>query len=185
MKTYGDSTKTPGEHIDDRCYILAQFPETVNLDWARDLRGSLGGGELKYQKYLGLRHRIQADKQLWKRVLDGTSEATIVVIENAFYINAIAYRLKEAGAELGHDVTFEEILRGAALCMIEHAPVMRIPDLMPELILPTTLKPQSYSAAGGWPILSVFDCLSHHIRGCPILPRFWEGWEPRPRSSSS
>ena len=146
MKTYGDSTKTPGEHIDDRCYVLAQFPETVNLDWARDLRASLGGGELKYQKYLGLRHKVQAYKQLWNRVLDGTSEATIVVIENAFYINAIAYRLREAGADLGHDVTFEGILREAALCMIDHAPIMRIPDLIPEIAFPGITKSRCYNA---------------------------------------
>src|SRR6266567_3912847 len=42
MKTFGDSTKTPGEHIDDRCYILAQFAESSQLDWARDLRSALG-----------------------------------------------------------------------------------------------------------------------------------------------
>ena len=134
MKTFGDSTKTPGDHIDDRCYILAQFQERSELDWARDLRAALVARELKYQKYLALRQKIQADKKLWKRVQDGTAEATVVVIENSFYINAIAYRLKTEGADLGHDVTFAAILRQAALCMIDHAPVMRIPDLMSGMI---------------------------------------------------
>ena len=134
MKTFGDSTRTPGQHLDDRCYILAQLPETTNLEWARELRTALGGGELKYQKYLGLRHKVQADKKLWKRVQNGTSEATIVVIENSFYIDAIAYRLHEEGADLGHDVTFDAMLRQAALCMIEHTPIMRLPDLIPDLI---------------------------------------------------
>jgi hypothetical protein len=146
MKTFGDSTKTPGQHIDDGCYILAQFPETTNLDWARDLRGVLGGDELKYQKYLGLRHRVQSDKKLWERVQAGTAEATIVVIENSFYINAIAYRLKEQGAELGHDVTFDALLREAALCMIDHAPIMRIPDLIPDLITDPTANRRVYSS---------------------------------------
>lgn len=140
MKTYGDSTKTPGQHIDDRCYILAQFPESSNVDWARDLRTALGGGELKYQKYLALRHKVQADKKLWKRVQDGTAEATVVVIENSFYINAIAYRFMQDGADLGHDVTFAAILREAALCMIDHAPIMRIPDLIPDLIFAPILR---------------------------------------------
>ncbi len=139
MKTYGDSTKTPGQHVDERCYILAQFLESSNFDWARDLRTALGGGELKYQKYIGLRHKVQADKNLWARVQQGTSEATIVVIENSFYINAIAYRLKEEGADLGHDVTFAAILREAALCMIDHAPIMRIPDLVPDLLVASSL----------------------------------------------
>lgn len=67
------------------------------------MRAALGGGELKYQEYLGLRHKIQSNKKLWERVQGGTAEATIVVIENSFYINAIAYRLKEQGADLGHD----------------------------------------------------------------------------------
>jgi hypothetical protein len=133
MKTFGDSTKTPGQHVDERCYILAQFLETSDLDWARDLRAALGGGELKYQKYLGLRHKTQANKKLWKRVLEGTSGATIVVIENSFYIDAIAYRLRKDGAELGHDVTFDAMLREAALCMIAHAPVMRLSGLIEDL----------------------------------------------------
>ncbi len=134
MRTFGDSTKTPGQHVDDRCYVLAQFPESTNLDWARDLRSALGGGELKYQKYLGLRHKVQADKKLWKRVLEGTAEATIVVIENRFYIDAIAYRLINEGAEMGHDFTIDDMLREAALCMIEHAPIMRLPDLIDDLV---------------------------------------------------
>jgi hypothetical protein len=146
MKTFGDSTKTPGQYIDDRCYILAQFAESSNLDWARDLRAALSGGELKYQTYLGLRHKVQADKKLWKRVQDGTAEATVVVIENSFYINAIAYRLKEEGAELGRDITFDALLREAALCMIEHAPIMRIPDLIPDLLTDRSVKSSPYSS---------------------------------------
>jgi hypothetical protein len=146
MKTFGDSTKIPGQHVDERCYILAQFPETTNLEWARELRTALGGGELKYQKYLGLRHKVQAKKQLWKRVRDGTAEATIVVIENSFYINAIAYRLRAAGAELGHDVSLDEILRQAALCMIDHAPVMRLPDLMRDAIVAPYYRSRAYTA---------------------------------------
>lgn len=129
MKTYGDSTKTPAGHLDDRCYILAQFPESSNLDWARDLRSFLGGGELKYKSYLELRHRVQSNRKLWGRVQSGTSEATVVVIENAFYIEAIMYRLQNEGADLGHDVGFEDMLRLAALCMIDHTPIMRLRDL--------------------------------------------------------
>jgi hypothetical protein len=146
MKTFGDSTKTPGQYVDDRCYILAQFPETTNLEWARELRAALGGGELKYQKYLGLRHKVQADRKLWKRVQDGTAEATIVVIENSFYINAIAYRLSEQGADLGHDVNFDAILRQAALCMIDHTPIMRLPDLIPDLLTDSTVSSRHYSS---------------------------------------
>ena len=134
VRTFGDSTKTPGQHINDRCYILAQFSENSNLDWAYDLRAALGGGELKYGKYLELRHLIQANQHLWKKVLSGTAEATIVVIENRFYIEAIAYSLASEGAELGHDVAFEDILREAALCMIDHAPIMRLQDLEPTLL---------------------------------------------------
>ncbi len=136
MKTFGDSTKTPGEHVDDRCYILAQFSERSNFDWARDLRAALGGSELKYLQYLSLRHRVQANKELWKRVQQGTTEATIVVIENSFYIDAIAYKLLREGADLGHDVTSATILRDAALCMISHAPVMQIPNLIPNFTFP-------------------------------------------------
>lgn len=146
MKTFGDSTKTPGQYVDDRCYILAQFPETCNLDWARDLRAALGGGELKYQKYLGFRHRVQANKKLWKQVQGGTAEATIVVIETNFYIDAIAYRLRRQGADLGHDVTFDAILRQAALCMIDHAPIMRIPSLIPDLIAGPMAQTPGYTA---------------------------------------
>lgn len=146
MKTFGDSTKTPGQHVDDRCYILAQFAESSNLEWARDLRAGLGGGELKYQKYLGLRHKIQSNKKLWDRVHAGTAEATIVVIENSFYINAIAYRLKAEGADLGHDITFDALLREAALCMIDHAPIMRIPDLIPDLLTDHALKSSPYNS---------------------------------------
>ncbi len=140
MKTFGDSTKTPGQHIDDRCYILAQLPETAKLEWARELRSLLGGGELKYAKYLGLRHRVQANKKLWTHVLEGTAEATIVVIENRFYIDAIAYRLKSDGAEFGHDFNFDDILRQAALCMIEHSPVMRLADLADDTMIADTLR---------------------------------------------
>jgi len=50
-------------------------------------------------------------------------QRTVVVIENSFYINAIAYRLKEEGADLGHDIRFDALLREAALCMIDHAPI--------------------------------------------------------------
>jgi len=146
VRTFGDSTKTPGQYIEDRCYILAQFPETTNLDWARDLRAVLGGAELKYQKYLGLRHVVQANKPLWKRVQDGTAEATIVVIENSFYIDAIAYRLVEEGADLSHDVTFEDMLREAALCMIDHAPIMRLPDLIPDLVFRASPTRHRYTA---------------------------------------
>jgi len=146
VRTFGDSTKTPGQHIGDRCYILAQFPETTNLDWARDLRAVLGGAELKYEKYLGLRHVVQANKSLWKRVHDGTAEATIVVIENRFYIGAIAYRLKSEGADLGHDVSFEDMLREAALCMIDHAPIMRITDLRPDLVSRASATRDPYTA---------------------------------------
>jgi len=146
MKTFGDSTKTPGQHVDDRCYILAQFAESSNLEWARDLRGTLGGGELKYQKYLGLRHKIQSNRKLWERVQSGTAEATIVVIENSFYINAIAYRLKEQGADLGHDITFDALLREAALCMIDHAPIMRIPELIPDLLTNPSMKSGPYNS---------------------------------------
>lgn len=146
MKTFGDSTKTPGQHVDDHCYILAQFPQSTNLDWARDLRIALGHSELKYQKYLGLRHKVQAKKKLWERVLAGTAEATVVVIENSFYINAIAYRLSEEGAELGHDFTLDDVLREAALCMIEHAPIMRIPDLIPDVLSNSAANPRLYSS---------------------------------------
>jgi len=133
VKTYGDSTKTPGQHIDDRCYILAQLPEESNLDWARDLRTAVGGDELKYKKYLELRHYVQAKTALWKRVRQGTSEATVVVIESGFYINAIALRLRAQGAELDHDFTIEDLLREAAITMINHAPVMRIRQLEADL----------------------------------------------------
>ena len=77
-----------------------------------------------------MRHKVQSNKKLWKRVQNGTAEATIVVVENKFYIDAIAYRLAKAGADLGHDVNFKAMMREAALCMIEHAPVMRLPDVM-------------------------------------------------------
>jgi hypothetical protein len=123
---------------------------------------------LKYRQYLGLRHWVQANKQLWKRVVEGTAEATVVVIENAFYINAIAYRLREAGAELGHDVTFEQILRDGALCMIEHAPVMRLSDLTPGLIGPGKVNPRSYTAEAVYRLIgekfnvaTVFDARAH------------------------
>jgi hypothetical protein len=129
VKTFGDSTKTPGQFAGERCYILAQFSETSNVDWARDLRAVLGGSELKYGKYISLRHLVQKNKALWQRVLSGTSEATIVVIENSFYIDAIVYRLKSEGAEFGHDITFDDMLKEAALCMISHAPVMRLVEL--------------------------------------------------------
>ena len=36
MKTFGDSTKTPGQHIDDRCYILAQFSEASRTSTGRE-----------------------------------------------------------------------------------------------------------------------------------------------------
>ena len=88
-----------------------------------------------------------AKKKLWERVQAGTAEATIVVIENSFYINAIAYRLIEEGAELGHDITFDALLREAALCMIEHAPIMRIPDLIPDLLNDPAANPRTYSSA--------------------------------------
>lgn len=135
MRTFADSTKTPGQRVTDRCYILAQFPETLNFDWARDLRGLLGGDELKYEKYIDLRHRVQADKKLWSRVQNGTAEATIIVIENSYYIDAIAFRLKMEGAEIGHDVTFDDLLREAALCMINHAPIMRLQTLNPDFVM--------------------------------------------------
>ena len=63
-----------------------------------------------------------------------TAEATIVVIENRFYIDGIAYRLINEGAEMGHDFTIDDMLREAALCMIEHAPIMRLPDLIDDLV---------------------------------------------------
>jgi hypothetical protein len=121
-----------------------QFPETSNLDWARDLRAVLGGGELKYQKYLGLRTQSNQTRSCGS-VQQGTAEASIVVI-NSFYIHAIAYRLAEEGADLSHDVTFEAILREAALCMIDHAPVMRIPDLISDLIADPVTRTRAYSS---------------------------------------
>ena len=133
-KTFGDSIKTPGQFVQDRCYVLAQIPERSNLDWARDLRAVLGGDELKYQKYLERRHRVQADARLWKRVMEGTAEATVVVIESQFYIQAIAFGLQKEGADLEHDVSLPEILKEAALCMIDHTPVMRLVDFASRLL---------------------------------------------------
>jgi hypothetical protein len=147
VRTFGDSTKTPGEFVTDRCYILAQFLENSNLDWARDLRTALGGDELKYQKYLTLRHRIQANNALWKRVQDGTAEATVVVIEHGFYIHAIAYRLRSRGAEIGHDVTLDELLREAAVCMIHHTPIMRFSELSSNSIVCRLDAKRQYTAA--------------------------------------
>lgn len=145
MKTFADSTKTPGQHVGDRCYILAQLPEDASLDWACELRVGLDGGELKYERYLSLRHRIQANTALWKRVQAGTAEATIVVIENRFYIHAIAYSLISQGADLEHDVSFNDILKDAVLCMIHHAPIMRLQDLDPELMAGPPIRAHSYT----------------------------------------
>jgi hypothetical protein len=163
MRTFGDSTKTPGQFVTDRGYILAQFLENSNLDWARDLRAALGGDELKYQKYLTLRHRIQANKVLWKRVQDGTAEATVVVIENSYYIDAIAYRLKSQGAEIGHDVTFDDLLREAALCMIHHAPIMRFSELPPNSVAGRPKTEGRYTAA------SVYKRIGHKFNDAAIF----------------
>lgn len=144
MRTFGDSTRSPGQHVTDR-YIVAQLPENANLDWARDLRTALGNDELKYKKYLELRHYIQANAALWKRVLDGTAEATIVVIENDFYIEALIYKLRSEGAEIGHDVSFDELLKQAALAMIRHAPIMRLNDLEPDRLIAVPPKQPIYT----------------------------------------
>lgn len=100
---------------------------------------------MKYQRYLVLRHSIQANKPLWKRIQDGTAEATVVVIEHSFYIDAIAYRLTKEGADLGYDVTFEQMLREAALCMIDHAPIMRLSEMTTDLVVGVIPRPH-YSA---------------------------------------
>jgi hypothetical protein len=163
VRTFGDSTKTPGQFVTDRGYILAQFLENSNLDWARDLRAALGGDELKYQKYLTLRHRIQANKALWKRVQDGTAEATVVVIENSYYIDAIAYRLKSEGAEIGHDVTFDDLLREAALCMIHHAPIMRFSELPPKSVVGRPNTEGRYTAA------SVYERIGHKFNDAAVF----------------
>lgn len=163
MKTYGDSTKTPSGQLNDRCYILAQFSESSNLDWARDLRAFLGGGELKYKSFLGLRHRVQAKRKLWENIQSGTSEATVVVIENAFYIEAIIYRLQNEGADLGHDVAFEEMLRLAALCMIDHAPIMRLRDLSQDLLHGSGVRFAQYDAE------SVYKRIGHKFSDAVVF----------------
>jgi hypothetical protein len=163
MKTYGDSTKTPAGHLDDRCYILAQFPESSNLDWARDLRSILGGGELKYKSFLSLRHRVQSNRQLWGRIQSGTSEASIVVIENAFYIEAIMYRLQNEGADIGHDIDFEEMLRLAALCMIDHTPIMRLRDMTEDLLHGPTARFARYDPE------SVLEKIGHKFNDAVIF----------------
>lgn len=134
MRTFGDSTKTPGEFVTDKSYILAQLPEDSNVDWARDLRAQLGGAELKFKEYLELRHKIQAKTQLWKRVLEGTAAATVVVIENNFYIQAMYLALTEEGAELGEDYGIDELLRKAARLMVEWSPALKIPDPLEETV---------------------------------------------------
>lgn len=92
----------------------------------------MGGDELKFKKYLELRHRIHAKTGLWKRVLEGTSTATVVVIENNFYIQAMYIALKEQGAEMGEDYGLDDLLRQAARLMVEWSSVLQFPDPLEE-----------------------------------------------------
>lgn len=78
--TYGDSSKTEGCAL-NRKYVLGQFRSNADLDWVQRLRAALSSDELKYAHFREVRHRLHAQKQLWKLIESGVGQATIVVVD--------------------------------------------------------------------------------------------------------
>ena len=81
---YGDSCVSG----DDK-YVIAQFRHDSPMEWVARLRAFLVKDELKYRDFRPRQHEIQANRALWKSVIDGIERAEITVVDPFEYQNSV------------------------------------------------------------------------------------------------
>lgn len=131
--TYADSTKVPGsEHLST--YILAQIPDDVNLSWVSDIRSLCSVDELKWKVFQERRERLQANTQIWRRILGTMRSATIFVIKPSDIEAAIREDWTTQGAEDGVHFNKQTLVDACATALIKSTLVAYLPNRLSEAI---------------------------------------------------
>jgi hypothetical protein len=115
---YGDACVSG----DDK-YVIAQFRADAPMEWVSELRAFLVKDELKYKYFLPERHRVQANKELWKRVNAGLRAAEITIVDPAMYETSVKSGLEARGAEFGYDFDLELLRELAGNAILEDSPL--------------------------------------------------------------
>ena len=115
---YGDACVSG----DDK-YVIAQFRAESPMDWVAELRAFLVKDELKYKDFFPERHRVQAKKELWKRLNTGLRAAEITIVDPAFYEDSVRTGLEARGAEFGHDFDTNVLRELAGEAIIGDSPL--------------------------------------------------------------
>lgn len=123
--TFADSSKTEGGGLLGK-YVLAQFRADAEMTWLRQLRSQLGSSELKYKHFRERRQALRKNRDLWKAVEQGMSQATIVVTDPEPVAAAVRQDLSSQGAEEGIDFGDPEIHERCAHSVISGTPIAHL-----------------------------------------------------------
>lgn len=115
---YGDSCVSG----DDK-YVIAQFRHDAPMSWVAELRTLLVQDELKYKHFQPQRHRVMANKSLWRRVVAGVERAEITIVDPFEYQNRVLCDLHELGAEYGYDYDERIVFEMTSDTMLEDSPL--------------------------------------------------------------
>jgi len=115
---YGDSCISG----DDK-YVIAQFRHDAPMGWVAELRAFLVKDELKYKYFQPERHRVVANKPLWRRVRAGVERAEITIVDPFEYQDRVLFDLQESGAEPGYDFDDRVVFELTSNALIEDSPL--------------------------------------------------------------
>ncbi|MBA4291840.1 hypothetical protein C0431_02620 [bacterium] len=130
--SFGDSTNHRDSEHQIKNYVLAQIPGNFQLDWVDELRSFLTIQELKWPVYLANKHKIQANRNLSKKIKDTLKATTVVIIRPGKIIEYESNLLIGAGAKPDIDFNIKEIHSRTAVTLIRGTPLAFLPNKLSE-----------------------------------------------------